>query len=344
MTEPGAPPHVGDGRTRASAIHFTEARSYEEHIRYQYSWLQAKGLRAWSQALAGMDGEWLYDVHKTEQGDIWFKVPIPHWTKDMSGPKAPRAGGEGVANQRQLFLRCAACGATPLNLEVGLARAMLEYDLRDNPAAELKLQCGECGQDSSYHYQQILALLEPERQPKLLPRGQAWALILVEVPTAAEMPQRGFLGERVLVRVEVESATAWEGALLSRSQFAPALSVPSVVGGRRWSGFDVCDWTRSFGRKEDIVVVEVKQGSVVGTFFSEKHSPEPWLKPANLFCANPSCGYIFGVTFSQFEHALDAAGTKPIAAEARPNLALTCSVCQTSRVIDRSSFAKLFKV
>src|SRR5262249_24041594 len=89
-------------------------------------------------------------------------------------------------------LPCFYCGATPFNLEVGAALALIEYQLRNNPTADLKLQCDQCGKESSYDYSQILGMLDPSRRPTPLPSNQVWALILLEIGTAPEMSDRGF--------------------------------------------------------------------------------------------------------------------------------------------------------
>lgn len=77
-SEPKAvPKHVGDGRSKETAIHFTNARTYEEHVALQYQWLRANGLESWMQALAAREGGWIYDVHHTDRGKVWFRLPDP---------------------------------------------------------------------------------------------------------------------------------------------------------------------------------------------------------------------------------------------------------------------------
>jgi hypothetical protein len=118
--------------------------------------------------------------------------------------------------------RSRSCKNTPLNVEVGQARALLEYDLRNNPAATFALTCDHCSVESRYTYSEILELIDPQCRPRALPAGRQWALVTYELMTTDTMEYRGFLAERVLVEVGERMPDAWTGTLLGPSLFAPA--------------------------------------------------------------------------------------------------------------------------
>lgn len=64
-----------------------------------------------------------------------------------------------------------------MNVEVGQARALLEYRLRDNPAASFAFRCDRCGFESSYTYSDIVDLIPAEHRPRALPPGRQWAIV-----------------------------------------------------------------------------------------------------------------------------------------------------------------------
>ncbi|MFI5338416.1 MAG: hypothetical protein ACHQ7N_01080 [Candidatus Methylomirabilales bacterium] len=231
-----------------------------------------------------------------------------------------------------------------MNVEVGQARALLEYDLRNNPAAALTLMCDHCGVESRYTYSEILDLIDPQRRPQPLPAGRHWALLPYEVTTADKMEYRGFLAERVLVQVGRRTPDAWTGTLLGSSSFAPSLAVSAEVGGPAVSTFLICEWWMSREHAAAIPVEGVPKGSVFGIFFGNKGGRLLELQAANLFCSNPSCNSVFSPTHSQVTATLADAREKPIAAGTTPSLMFTCELCGTSRVVDESSFSGLFHV
>jgi hypothetical protein len=229
-------------------------------------------------------------------------------------------------------------------MEVGQARALLEYNLRNNPAATFTLACDRCGLESRYSYAEILALLDPQRRPQPLPADRHWALVLYELATAETMEHRGFFAERVLVTTQTRTSDAWTGTLLSTSTFAPSLRPGAQIGGPTVSMFLVCEWWLSGRHQVSIPVEGVPKGSVFGIFFGSKGRRLVDLQTANLFCSNPSCNYVFNPTYSQVKAMLADAREKPIAAETTPTLMFTCELCGTSRVVDESSFNGLFHV
>jgi len=229
-------------------------------------------------------------------------------------------------------------------VEVGQARALLEYDLRNNPTATFTVTCDRCGVESCYTYAEILEFVDPERRPRPLPGGQQWALLLYELPTAETMEHRGFFGERILVEVRTRMPDAWTGTLLGPSSFAPSLRPGAQIGGPVVSTFLVGEWW-DFGQRHVAVPVEgVPKGSVFGIFFGNKIGRLVELQTANIFCSNATCNFVFSPTYSQVKETLAGAREKPIAADTTPTLMFTCELCGTSRVVDESSFIDLFRV
>jgi len=100
-----------------------------------------------------------------------------------------------------------------MQMPLASARASVEHDLKNNPAAQLTLQCDQCGFENRYSYEMILSLTAEASRPRPLEPGQVWAIILAELPTEDTMEQRGFFGERVLVERKKEVGKNWAGFL-----------------------------------------------------------------------------------------------------------------------------------
>ena len=68
---------IGDGKSKDTAILFMDITSKTEHIRLQYGFMEAKGIKPKAQRLVEMpsDPKYMYDVHETSQGELWFKIP-----------------------------------------------------------------------------------------------------------------------------------------------------------------------------------------------------------------------------------------------------------------------------
>lgn len=173
-------------------------------------------------------------------------------------------------SRRLVRCRNLSCTNTPLNMEVGQARALLEYDLRNNPAASFTLTCDRCGIESSYTYSEILDLIDSQHRPRPLPTGRQWAILPYELTTADTMEYRGFLAERVLVEVVERAPDAWTGTLLRPSQFTPPLALGAHVGGPIVSTFLVCEWWASGQSRMAMPVEGVPKGSIFGIFFGNK--------------------------------------------------------------------------
>jgi hypothetical protein len=106
------------------------------------------------------------------------------------------------------YCRTPGCGHI-LTTHIGHNLALLDYQLHDNPLATLKFNCSVCGRTSEYDYPSPLRIMPPGTGPATLPDTAKWAVILLELPTTATMPERAFLGERVLIRDMLEKSLGW---------------------------------------------------------------------------------------------------------------------------------------
>lgn len=66
--------HEGDGNSKANAILFRRARTRVEHISLQYEYMGKVGFVPGLVSLE-FDDDFLYDHHKSNDGDLWFKIP-----------------------------------------------------------------------------------------------------------------------------------------------------------------------------------------------------------------------------------------------------------------------------
>jgi len=243
------------------------------------------------------------------------------------------------------------CNNTPLNIDVRIATAMLEYDLRNDSGATFPVDCERCGQTSKYNHAALLQMMGPDVRPRALPLGQKWAIILAELDTPDTMEYRGFFGERVLVQILDEEDGRWVGRTLRQAQFAPSLSIRSEVRGCIFSGFYVCQDLLRSSEWVELPVEGVPHNSVLGCFFLLKEGNVSDLQCANLFCSNPSCGNIFGLTYSKLKSEIEKAGRETktdssllVAGVTGFKSVLSCELCGNGRVVDLESFDGLFKV
>ncbi len=67
---------TGDGKSKQTAILFSDVRTHMEHITLQYEFIRDKGIEVVGLrcSVQGDDGH-LYDVWPTSEGELWFKVP-----------------------------------------------------------------------------------------------------------------------------------------------------------------------------------------------------------------------------------------------------------------------------
>jgi hypothetical protein len=74
---PSRPPEwIGDGRSRETAVFFTNARTQLEHIHMQHEFVESRGIVGVRGSVGGEEG-FIYDVWSTPGGgQLWFKVPV----------------------------------------------------------------------------------------------------------------------------------------------------------------------------------------------------------------------------------------------------------------------------
>ncbi len=65
---------VGDGKSFATAIFFISARSQSEALLLAYVHLKKNGQKSLQQSLIYKDGK-RFDVHETERGKMYFRLP-----------------------------------------------------------------------------------------------------------------------------------------------------------------------------------------------------------------------------------------------------------------------------
>lgn len=226
-------------------------------------------------------------------------------------------------------------------------RALLEYQLRDDPAAILKITCDICGQESQYDYPTLINITPENARPVALPENAIWALVLYELETADSMPERGFLGEQVLIEDIEYDQHNWAGCLVSESKLAPKLKQGSLMVGQVLNKHHIC--TGVF-RNEEVIGIPLetpKGGLDIGTFFIPKTGHTSLLLPSNITCTNPSCGHIFGITYSQFVEVIRNQvypSERQLGNDVTGHLVLKCEICQTSRIVDSKSFDGLYKL
>lgn len=235
------------------------------------------------------------------------------------------------------------CGSTPFQMPPGVARAQIEYFLRDDPAFQLKLTCDRCGRESRYSLDAVVAMLPASRRPRPLPADSLWAYLLLEVETAPTMSERCFLSERALVWRHSVSAGRALGEMKAPSALAPGLASGDVVTLASWGKYPVVMGVLRGGKEQPIPFnTTAAQSNAIGGFFASKRDGE--LLPANLFCSNPSCAMVFSLRYSEFTAAVERSRHQSAAIGAtEAMILLSCEVCGTSRVVDERSFEGVFK-
>ena len=121
------------------------------------------------------------------------------------------------------------------------------------------------------------------------------------------------------------------------------MSIQSKVGGKHVGGFDVC--THVFNGTTAVPLpTEMPLPARTDTGMFVIPPSDNVILAANPFCANPSCGHIFGIYHSQFLQL--AREHRPLEWFLRSRLAIIagCDHCRTSKVIDEETYASLYKV
>jgi hypothetical protein len=235
------------------------------------------------------------------------------------------------------------CNNTPLNIRIANAVAQLEYNLKSDPKTTLKLDCARCGRSSEYTYESILEIMPKDICPVPLPKDHVWTILLLEIPTGDEMEERGFFGERLLVCLTKKEGIDWNGELLSESQFAPTLQPGTIVGGRVFNKYYVCEFLLKSNEVYELPLVkDIPNNSDFGLFFVPKRGNVTHLQCANLFCKNPSCAHTFGLTYSQLKDHNEQG--KDIHQGLAALCMLSCELCGNSMVAALASFDNLYKV
>lgn len=244
------------------------------------------------------------------------------------------------------FVHCLTpgCGATPLGISPGLARAHIEYFLRDDPTFQLKGGCTNCHRESRYSLEVILGMIPLQQRPRPLKADELQMLFLLEVDTAEAMAERAFVGERVLVQQRATTRTGGLAELRTRPALAPYLSAGDVLRFDFWSRFPVAKSLVSNGNEFPLKLEMGASSNALGAYFAAKAEADPELRPGNIPCSNPSCSMVFSLTYSEFRQAMRQASMNAPAGAASAITALECLVCSTSRIVDERTFDGLMKV
>ena len=67
--------YIGDGKSKETAIFFTNAKTHVDHIKMQYYFMQQNGIESRMKRIGAIEDNYVYDVHETTKGELWFKVP-----------------------------------------------------------------------------------------------------------------------------------------------------------------------------------------------------------------------------------------------------------------------------
>lgn len=67
---------VGDGKSKETAYYFPKARTPQEAIQLTYQYLQSEGYDlSGIKEIGGIEDGYIYDIHHTDKGKIWVKIP-----------------------------------------------------------------------------------------------------------------------------------------------------------------------------------------------------------------------------------------------------------------------------
>ena len=234
------------------------------------------------------------------------------------------------------------CINAPLQLPVTSVFAQVEYQLRRNPRAVIKLSCTHCRRESTYDYGTLFDLLPEKLRPTPLPEGVIFAVLLRELNTSASMP-RSFFGERILTRVTQQS-DGWRGRTLGRSQFcARTLSPGTEVAGPIVGQYFVIDRRRAGATHVPVEIEEVPKNCCFAIMISPRNDPSLLLS-ANPFCPNPSCMNVSSLTFTQFENALAKGAAQSPDPDAEAQIIWECNLCHAAMMVGLDTFNNLYKM
>lgn len=67
---------TGDGKSKETALYFKKARTATEAIEMTYTYFEDNGYKLkGSKSIGAMEGGYIYDVHSTNKGKVWVKIP-----------------------------------------------------------------------------------------------------------------------------------------------------------------------------------------------------------------------------------------------------------------------------
>jgi hypothetical protein len=169
-------------------------------------------------------------------------------------------------------------------------------------------------------------------------------LLLLEVDTDLGMPDRAFIGERVLAERVSHTATGGLAELRSAPALAPALASGDILRFEHWGRYTVARSLVSHASELPIHLELGKTSNAIGVFLASKHDALAALRPGNIVCSNPSCVVVFALTYSEFTAALGRAQARaPSIGAANAIIILTCAECGTARVVDKNTFEGIEK-
>ncbi len=235
------------------------------------------------------------------------------------------------------------CSSAPLELPVTSAFAMVEYNLRSDPHAVVKLVCTECHRENIYDYGTLFDLIPEKARPKPLPEGVVLSILLARLNTSPSMPY-SYFGERILTRV-TQHSSGWRGRTLGRSQFCPRTLPPGTeVGGSIIREHFVIE-TRRVGPTDIPVEIEdIPKQSCFAIMILPRNNPNLLLS-ANSFCPNPSCMNVCSITFTQFEDMVAQGAAQPVDPEPeRRHLIWECQLCHATMMVGPDTFDDLYKM
>jgi hypothetical protein len=255
-----------------------------------------------------------------------------------------RAGSSNLRPRPDGLTPCLTPGCTnaPLQVPVTSLFAQVEYRLRRDPRAVLKLSCTQCRRESTYDYGTLFELLPEKLRPTPLPEGVILALLLSKVNTSESMPS-GFFGERILTRVTLLS-DGWRGRTLGKSQFCGRTLPPGTeVAGPVVNEHFVITLRRSGPTDVPIHVEEVPKNSCFAIMVAPRNEPNLLLS-ANPFCPNPSCMNVCSLTFTQFENAVAQTAAQAADSSAEPHIVWECTLCHATMMVGTDTFNNLYKM
>jgi len=239
------------------------------------------------------------------------------------------------------------CQSTANAIEPRVARAIIEYHARTKPGYVLRSSCERCNKTTTYTYDEVLDRIPSDKRPRPLQHDHFWAYVLIEFKTSKSAEQRTFLGDRLLIqRLFVEPDNSWYGILQSASPYAPSLQRGDYLKGAPWGQHQIC----RFVVQDNIPKPIPRPDKLVRTssyaIFVADTGTAGVLLCANIACANPSCGFLYGtMTYEKFTKiAVLAHVTMPYYGTGdKPIITLHCELCETTRIIDEESFEGAFK-